>query len=64
MYLPAYYPDLNPSENVFFCIKHRLNNIRPRAAMDSIKKNNILNVIDSLGISTIIIVLSGKKLMK
>ena len=30
MYLPAYYPDLNPSENVSSCIKHRLNNIRPR----------------------------------
>ncbi len=48
IYLPAYSPDLNPIENVFSCIKNRLNMIRPRAITRDELKENIRTVVESL----------------
>jgi len=47
--LPTYSPDLNPIENTFACIKYRLDLIRPRAETREELKNNIKNVIQSIG---------------
>lgn len=47
--LPTYSPDLNPLENLFACIKYRLDRIRPRSQTREGLKENIRNVIYSLG---------------
>ena len=47
-YLPAYSPDLNPIENLFGCIKQRLDGIRPRALSSLQLKANIPMVIEVL----------------
>ena len=49
MYLPAYSPDLNPIENIFSCIKQRLDCIRPRATTIAQLKQNVIEVIENLG---------------
>ena len=61
MYLPAYLPDLNPIENVFSCIKHRLDCIRPRATTIAQLKQNVTEVMENLGSFTNITDTSGKK---
>ncbi len=48
VFLPPYSPDLNPIENVFSCIKGRLNRIRPRATTPLILKENISLVVYGL----------------
>ena len=48
-YLPVYSPDLNLIENVFGCIKQRLDGIRPRALTSLQLKANIFMVIEVLG---------------
>ena len=48
-YLLAYSPDLNTFENVFGCIKQRLDGIRPRALTSLQLKVNISMVIEVLG---------------
>ena len=49
MYLPAYSPDLNPIENVFSCIKQRLDRIRPRATTIAQLKQNVTEIMENLG---------------
>ena len=46
VYLPPYSPDLNPIENVFSCIKSRLNSIRSRSGN---QEKPIGRVITGLG---------------
>ena len=48
-YLPTYSPDLNPIENVFRCIKQRLDGIRSRALTSLQLKANISMVMKVLG---------------
>ena len=49
MYLPAYSPDLNLIENVFSCIKQRLDCIRPRTTTIAQLKQNVTEVMENLG---------------
>lgn len=49
MMLPTYSPDLNPIENIFGCIKARLDRIRPRAETREMLNNNIRIIIQGMG---------------
>ena len=49
MYFPAYSPDLNPRENIFSCIKQRLDRIKPRATTIAQQKQNVTEVMENLG---------------
>ena len=49
MYFPAYSPDFNPIENVFSCIKQRLDRMRPRATTIAQLKQNVIEVTENLG---------------
>ncbi|KCZ78478.1 hypothetical protein H311_00487 [Anncaliia algerae PRA109] len=44
--LPTYLPDLNPIENIYGCIKARIDRIRPRAETRKIVKENICIVLE------------------
>ena len=49
MYLPTYSLDLNLIENIFSCIKQRLDCIRPRATTIAQLKQNVTKVMKNLG---------------
>ena len=48
MYLSVYSPDLNSIENVFSCIKQKLDRIRPRATTIAQLKQNVTEVMANL----------------
>ncbi|KCZ81934.1 hypothetical protein H312_00577 [Anncaliia algerae PRA339] len=44
--LPTYSPDLIPNENIYGCIKARIDKIKPRAETREIPKKNICIILE------------------
>ncbi len=58
-FLLSYFPDLNPIENVFSCIKANLNKIIPRVTNGDELKNNIVAAMQTIDYLEIITDLFG-----